>query len=779
MTSIPSSPSQELSSPLGRPVLRSEDRRLVTGQGRFVADLELEGAAHVVFVLSPIAHARIASIDTAAARGAPGVLAVVTAADLGLGPLAPMPVDDQRMARPWLADGVVRYVGEPVAALVAEEQAQAVDAAELVETDYDPLDVVVDPRAAAADETLLFPEAGTNTCMRLPAPEAPGPDLLDGCEVVVRLSMTHRRMAACPIEPRCAAASWGEDGRLTFWASTQAPHRLRSLLAATLGLEPDRVRVIVGEVGGAFGAKNGTSREEVLVGWLARQLGRPLRWAETRSDSMVGMHHGRGLVQDVELGGRRDGTLLAYRLRVVQDAGAYPLFGGLLVQRAKVLASGAYAIDRVECSGRAVVTNATPVGPVRGAGRPEANIAIERAVDRFAAETGTDPAGLRRRNLVPASAFPYTTATGTVYDSGDYHALLDSVLEAGGYAGLRAEQAARRRAGDPLLLGIGIGMFVEVADSVGGGELGAVEVTADGGAVVRSGSTPHGQGHHTAWAQLVCDRLGIPMDRIEVRSGDTDQVPAGIGTFSSRSAQAGGTALHRAAVQVLDQARRLGAELLEADPADLVLDRASGRLHVAGSPDRGRTWAELARHAAERDTALAFEVLPGQDGAPAPAWPSGAVLAAVEVDAPTGAVRVRKLVTCDDAGRVLNPLLVAGQVHGGLALGVAHALLEEFVYDEDGNPKTANFGDYGVITADVLPRYELHELESPAPGNDLGVKGVGEAGTVGAPAAVLNAVVDALAHLGVRHLDPPATPERVLRAITEASGETNQEGPGP
>ncbi len=774
------SASQEFTSPLGRPVPRTEDRLLVTGRGRYVADLALEGAAHVVFVNSPIAHARITSVEVGAARAAPGVRAVVAADDLGLEPLAPLPMHDQRMVRPWLADGVVRYVGEPVVALVADEQAQAVDAAELVEIDYDPLEAVVSPRDAATDRVLLFPETGTNTCARLEVDEDPA--LFDGCEVVVDLSMTHPRLAACPIEPRCAAAAWSADGRggrLTFWASTQAPHRLRSLLAATLGLEPDRVRVIVGEVGGAFGAKNGTSREEVLVGWLARQLGRPLRWAETRSDSMVGMHHGRGLVQDVELGGRRDGTLLAYRLRVVQDAGAYPLFGGLLVQRAKVLASGAYAIGKVECSGRAVVTNATPVGPVRGAGRPEANIAIERAVDRFAAETGTDPAELRRRNLVPASAFPYTTATGTVYDSGDYHALLDSVLEAGGYAGLRAEQAARRRAGDPLLLGIGIGMFVEVADSVGGGELGAVEVTADGGAVVRSGSTPHGQGHHTAWAQLVCDRLGIPMDRIEVRSGDTDQVPAGIGTFSSRSAQAGGTALHRAAVQVLDQARRLGAELLEADPADLVLDRASGRLHVAGSPDRGRTWAELARHAAERDTALAFEVLPGQDGAPAPAWPSGAVLAAVEVDSPTGAVRVRKLVTCDDAGRVLNPLLVAGQVHGGLALGVAHALLEEFVYDEDGNPKTANFGDYGVITADVLPRYELHELESPAPGNDLGVKGVGEAGTVGAPAAVLNAVVDALAHLGVRHLDPPATPERVLRAITEASGETNQEGPGP
>lgn len=763
------SASQEFSSPLGRPVPRTEDRPLVTGQGRYVADLQLQGSAEVVFVNSPIAHARVASVDVAAARAAPGVLAVVAAADLGLEPMAPMPMHDQRMKRPWLADGVVRYVGEPVVALVAEQQAQAVDAAELVEIDYDPLEAVISPREAVSDRVLLFPEAGTNTCMRMEAGEDPA--LFDGCEVVVALSMTHPRLAACPIEPRCAAAAWGADGRLTFWASTQAPHRLRANLAGALGLEPGQVRVIVGEVGGAFGAKNGSSREEVLVGWLARQLGRPLRWVETRSDSMVGMHHGRGLVQDVRLGGRQDGTLLAYRVRVLQDAGAYPLFAGPLVARAKVLASGVYAIGRVECSGRAVLTNATPTGPVRGAGRPEANIVIERAVDRFAAEIGMDPAEVRRRNLVPADAFPWTSPTGTVYDSGDYQALLDSVMEAGGYAELRAEQARRRRSNDPVPLGVGLGMFVEVADGVGGGEYGAVEITGDGGAIVRSGSSPHGQGHQTTWAQLACDRLGIPMERIEVRSGDTDEIPAGIGTFASRSAQAGGSALHRAAVQVVAQARRLAADLLEADPADVVLDRASGRLHLAGSPERGHTWGELATAAAARHTALAFEVRPGADGAPGPSWPSGAVLAAVEVDTETGEVRIDRLVTCDDAGHLLNPLLVRGQVHGALALGVAHALFEEFTYDEDGNPKTANFGDYAVITADVLPRYELHEISSPAPGNELGVKGVGEAGTVGTPAAILNAVVDALAHLGVRHLELPATPERVLRAIMEASGE--------
>src|SRR6266487_2010675 len=672
----------EFASPLGRPVPRTEDGPLVTGQGRYVADLKLEGAAQVVFVNSPIAHARIASVDVTAARAAPGVLAVVTAGDLGLEPARPLPMHDQRMVRPWLADGVVRYVGEPVVALVADEQARAVDAAELVEIDYDPLEAVVSPREAATDQVLLFPEAGTNTCMRLEASEDPG--LFDDCEVVVELSMAHPRLAACPIEPRCAAAAWGEDGRL---------------------------------------------------------------------------------------GGRRDGMLLAYRMRVVQDAGAYPLFAGPLVMRARVLASGVYAIGRVECSGRAVLTNATPTGPVRGAGRPEANIVIERAVERFATEIGMDPAEVRRRNLVPRDAFPWTTPTGAVYDSGDYQALLDSVIEAGSYGELRAEQARRREAGDPVALGVGLGMFVEVADGVGAGEYGAVEITAGGGAIVRSGASPHGQGHRTTWAQLASDRLGIPMDRIEVRSGDTDEIPAGIGTFASRSAQAAGTAVHRAAVEVVVQARRLAAELLEVDPEDVVLDRAAGRLHLAGLPERGHTWAELAAAAAGRGDGLAFEVRPGGDGAPGPSWPSGAVLAAVAVDTETGEVRIDRLVSCDDAGHLLNPLLVRGQVHGALALGVAHALFEEFSYDEDGNPKTANFGDYAVITADVLPRYQLREIESPASGNELGVKGVGEAGTVGTPAAILNAVVDALAHLGVRHLELPATPERVLRAIIEATGE--------
>lgn len=752
-------------SPLGRSVTRVEDQRLLTGQGRYAGDIAPEGAAHLTFVGSPVAHAVIRSIDVDAAAAAPGVVAVVTAADLDIAPRPPhVPAFEQRMARPYLADGVVRYVGEPVAAVVAETQAQAVDAAELVDVDYEPLPAVVGPRLAADDETLLFPEAGSNVCHEVPADA--GADPFADCEVVVDLEMTHQRMAACPIEPRAAVADW-RDGRLTFFASTQSAHRMRERLCNALGLEPHQVRVVTPEVGGAFGAKPGGDTEEVVVGWAARRLGRPVRWAEIRTASMTGMHHGRALAQEITIGGRRDGTVLAYRNRVTQDMGAYPEFPMSPVARAVGLASGVYAIPRVECHGRAVVTTTTPVGAVRGAGRPEANIAVERAMDAFAREIGMDPAEVRRKNLVPADAFPYTTPTGSVYDSGDYHRLLETVLDAGHYDKLRAEQERRRAAGDPVLLGVGLGLFVEIAGGSPLGEYGAVEVVPEGRAVLRTGSTAHGQGHQTTFAQVVSDRLGIPMDRVEVRYGDTDEVPAGVGTFGSRSAQLGGSAAHLASLQVLDQAKRLAAELLEANPADIALDREASRLTVAGSPTKGFDWAELARAAADAGQRLFAEVPHTQ--AREAAWPSGAVLAAVEVDSETGRVTVRSLVTCDDVGLAINPLVIAGQVHGGLALGVAHALLEEFVYDADGNPLTANLSDYPAVTADVLPSFELHHVEIPSPGNELGVKGVGEAGTVGAPAAVLNAVIDALAHLGVRHISPPATPAKVLAAIPSAS----------
>jgi carbon-monoxide dehydrogenase large subunit len=641
----------------------------------------------------------------------------------------------------------------------------AVDAAELVIVDYEPLAPLVDPREAAQDEVLLHPSAGTNTCVAM---EGDFSELFFAdCEVVVQLEMIHQRMAPCPIEPRAATATW-EHGRLTYWASTAEPHGLRSRLAQVLGLDERQVRVLAPEVGGAFGAKGGDYPEELVVGAVARRLGRPVKWVETRSDSMVGLYHGRALVQRVELGGLRDGSLLAYRIDALQDSGAYPTWAPLLVGRARVLASGAYAIPRIESRGRAVVTSTTPVSTLRGAGRPEANIAIERAVDSFAAEIGMDPAAVRAKNLIPAETFPHTTATGSVYDSGDYHGLLNRVLASGDYEALREEQSQRRAAGDPLLLGVGLGLYVEISDAEPLGEYAAIEIAADGRAIVSTGASPHGQGHETVFAQLVASRLGMPMDLVEVCYGDTDRVPVGIGSFSSRTAQAGGSAIHRVSLEVLSQAQRLVADVFEVDEQDVSPSVAHGGLVVAGSPTLRMTWQELAEAASARGTTLAAERFPVSEQTPA--WPSGATLAVIDIDSETGVVTLRSLVTCDDVGRVLNPLIVAGQIHGGLALGVSHALVEEFIYDEWGNPLTGNFGDYAVITADRVPRYILEHISTPSPGNDLGAKGVGEAGTVGAPAAILNAVVDALSHLGVKHLSPPATPERVLNAIHEVRG---------
>jgi carbon-monoxide dehydrogenase large subunit len=431
------------------------------------------------------------------------------------------------------------------------------------------------------------------------------------------------------------------------------------------------------------------------------------------------------------------------------------------------MAAWVYAIPRVECTSRSVVTNTTSTMAYRGAGRPEATAAVERAVDLFAAEIGMDPAEVRRINLVPVGAFPYTTPTGTVYDSGDYAAALERLIEVCGYAELREEQARRRSAGDAVQMGLGLSVYVEITNGVPGGEYAGLEVRGDGRVVVRSGTSPHGQGHATAWAMLASERLGIPMDSIEVIFNDTDLVRSGVGTFGSRSLQVGGMAVDQAAVAVLDRGRRLLAELLEADPADIVVDPAGARLHVAGTPAAGRSWAELAVAAQERGDPLAVDVDFQPQGA---TFPFGAHLAVVDVDTETGGVVLRRLVAVDDAGRIVNPLLAEGQRHGGIAQGVAQALLEEVLYDPDGNPVTSTFADYGIISACELPSFELVPMETPTPLNELGVKGIGESGTIGAGPAVQNAVVDALSHLGIRHVDMPATPQRVWTAVREARG---------
>ncbi|GHF24985.1 carbon-monoxide dehydrogenase large subunit [Amycolatopsis deserti] len=739
---------------VGTRVVRIEDQQLITQGGTYVEDLRVEaltGAVHAVFVRSPIAHARITSIDTSAALEAPGVVAVYTAADLDLAPRKAGPV-----VEPWLADEVVRYVGEPVALVLTEERYQLADAAELVDVDYDPLDVVASIDSALSDETVLFADQGTNLL------QTTGGEFdekaFDDCEVVVTQTILNQRVAPAPLEVRGAACAWGEDGRLTLWLSTQNAQISRSTVAKGLGVESKDVRVITPDVGGGFGAKIGTDPESVVLGWASKRSGRPIRWVETRSENLVAMTHGRAQQNTVTIGGRRDGTVLAFRLEVVQDAGAYPrtMFLPTLTE---LMATGVYHFPKVETSSKAVVTNTTPIAAYRGAGRPEAAAAVERAMDLFAAEIGMDPAQVRRVNFIRPDEFPYQTPTGANYDTGEYAKVLDQVLEAGGYEQLRAEQARRREAGDPVVLGLGLSAYVEVTGNDRAGEAGKVHINPDGTVTAWTGASPHGQGLDTTLAMLLSDQLGVPMEKISIRHGDTDEVPRAIGTFGSRSLQLGGSALRQAADQVIEQARALAADRLEASPDDIEL--VDGAFQVRGAPASGSvSWAQVAEQAD-----LTADVWFG-DGAPT--FPFGAHLAVVEVDTLTGKVELTRIIACDDAGPIVNPLAFQGQRHGGLGQGAAQALLEVMNYDADGNPTTATLADYSFITATELPDFELVDSETPTTRNLLGVKGIGEAATIGATPAVHNAVVDALSHLGVRHLDMPTTPLRVWQALTDA-----------
>jgi carbon-monoxide dehydrogenase large subunit len=590
-------------------------------------------------------------------------------------------------------------------------------------------------------------------------------DLFEGCDVVIRQRMVNQRVAPCPLEVRASAAKW-EDGHLTQWSTTQAPHSVKDTLVQLFELQPDQVRVIAPDVGGGFGAKIGGYPEELFVAWVSRRIDRPARWVETRSESMMTLGHGRGQIQEAELGGTRDGKLLGYKLTITQDAGAYPNFGAFLPVMTRLMLTGVYDITKTEFSSCSVATNTNPTVAYRGAGRPEATAAIERMVDIFADEIGMDPAELRRKNLIGKERFPFTTAVGTTYDIGDYEQALDRVLEAAGYAELREEQRQRRDSGDTKQMGIGLSTYVEVTNGIPGSEFGAVEVLADGKALVRTGTSPHGQGHVTAWAMLVADQLGIPVEDVEVIHGDTDEVPRGVGTFGSKSLQSGGVAVHQAAERVVEKAKKLVADLLEANPNDIELDKENRRFHVAGTPSVTKSWAELVE--ASGDAGLSAEV---DFAAPGPTFPFGAHIVVAEVDTETGQVHLERIIAVDDAGRLMNPLIAEGQVHGGLAQGVAQALMEEMCYDDQGNPITANLADYAFVSAAELPSFETHPMETPTPINPLGAKGIGESGTIGSTPAVQNAVVDALSHLGVRHVDMPTTPIRVWSAIKEAKGD--------
>ncbi len=755
---------------LGTRVLRTEDPRFLTTGGVYtedVGDEQLAGACHVFFVRSPVAHALVRGVDVSGALAVPGVLAAYTAADLaGLPEVTPMMprLLNQQMRHRLLASDRVRYVGEPVAAVVTEQPYQGEDAVELVDVDYEPLPAVVSMDEALAAGTLLFPEAGTNVAAVFGDPAGLAGDLFDGCDVVVSETITNQRVAPAPMEGRAAAAAWGADGRLTAWIPNQGAQGSRGALAGLLGVDAAGVRIITPDVGGAFGAKFGADPEHAIVAWVARELGRPARWTETRYENLIAMTHGRAQQQTITIGGRRDGTVLAYRLEVLQDAGAYPRIGAILPSLTILMAPGPYEIPRAEAVGRTVVTNTTPIGAYRGAGRPEATAALERAIDLFAAEIGADPADVRRANLLAPFTEPHRTAFGALYDSGDYAAALDKALAVAGYGELRAEQARRRERGDVLALGIGLASYVEITG--GGDEAGApnenatVEVHPDGSATILTGTSPHGQGHATAWAMLASDKLGIPVDKITLKWGDTDLVPEGGGTGGSRSLQQGGAAVSQASDELLEIARGRAADKLEASAADLVFDIGRSTFAVAGDPDAAVPLAGLAQ--AERLFVHTVFTAPGAT------FPFGTHVAVAEVDTETGKVFLRRVVTVDDAGFVLNPLLAEGQRHGGIAQGAAQALLEEVVYDEDGNPLTASFADYPIVSATEMPSFELADMATLTTYNPLGAKGIGEAGTIGATPAVQNAVVDALAHLGVRHVDMPTSPQRVYRALAAA-----------
>ena len=748
---------------LGTRVLRTEDPGLLTGSRKYVADLSLAGKLHAVFVRSDVAHGTINAIHTEDAVGMPGVVEILTFDTLGVAPHHGFATVHPDFARPPLADGTVRFVGEPIAVVLAETFEQGEDAAGMVWADIDPLPTYVDAEDALADGTVeIFAGHGSNEATVIV--DKPRTDL-SAADVVVRGRYVNQRLAVVPMEPDCCAAEVDENGRLTFWASTQMPHGLHGQLAAALGMEPADIRVVTPQVGGGFGGKAGIHAEYSVVAAATRRTGRPVVWVPPRSDDMKALPHSRGQIQYAELGCTRDGDFTGLRVRLVGDAGAYPSVGAFLPGGTRRMAQGTYAFPTIEFDVAVAVTNTTPMGAYRGAGRPEATALLERLVDQAALELGIDPIAIRRRNFLGDDVFPFRTLTGNTYDSGRYNFPLDRAAEAVGYDDLRAEQARRRQAGDEVLLGIGVAAYVEITAGGGADEFGAVEVHDDGTATIYAGTQSHGQGHQTAYAMLVADQTGIPVGNITLVDGDTDRVRTGGGTGGSRSLQLGGSAVRGATEAMVAKAKQLAARLLEADEADIVVDTAAGTIGVAGVPAQALTWGELAVKAGEAGEQLDGEFDFHQEGA---TFPFGAHIAVVEVDSGTGKVRLIRHVAVDDCGTVLAPLLVEGQQHGGIAAGVGQALFEEVRFDGDGNPITSNLADYAMPSAAELPSFEVYSTETPTPLNPLGAKGIGEAATIGATPAVQNAVIDAVAHLGVRHIDLPCTPERVWRTVRDA-----------
>jgi aerobic carbon-monoxide dehydrogenase large subunit len=773
---------------LGQPIKRREDRRLVSGRGRFVDDIAPADMLHCVFLRSPFAHAEIERIDASAARALPGVIDVFAGDDIDIEVETVAFLPGQVTPRqPALAGAEVNYVGEVVAVVLAESRYVAQDALELIEVDYKPLPAITDPEdALETSSPLVHSDLGTNRCFRYPVGGTGVDEGFASAEITLSERFRINRIIASPLEGRGLVASWNaDDETMTVWASTQIPFAQRAFFARAAGLPEHRMRVIVPDVGGAFGQKLNTYREELVCVYLARRSERSVKWVEDRTENFAGGCHARDQLQDVELAARRDGTITALRFRILADLGAFlqtqtttvPALTGLL-------ASGAYAVPAVGGEVIGVFTNKTPTDAYRGAGKPEAAFLIERLIDVLARELELDPAEVRRRNFIPDGAFPHRTATGLDYDSGRYVHVLEKALELADYARLRREQARARAEG--RLVGVGLSTYIELAsfgpsDSCAklfgmeapGYESGTIRLLPSGEAIVFSGSTPSGQGHETAWAQVVSDALGIPIDDVELRFGDTDTAPQGVGTFGSRSAVIAGSALKLSAEKIIAKARLLAAHWLEAAEDDL--EFRDGRFSVAGVPHIGMTLGEVAR-ASYLGQRFPEGVEPGLEATtffdpPNFTFPFGAHVAVVEVDRETGAVKILRYVAVDDYGNIINPMLVEGQLHGGLAQGIGQALCEEVRYDASGQLETATYSEYPLPTSETLPSFESALECTPSPVNPLGLKGCGESGATGAPAAIVNAVIDALSPFGVRHIDMPLLPEKVWSAVNRAQGQ--------
>jgi carbon-monoxide dehydrogenase large subunit len=773
-------------SELGKARLRKEDARLVTGQTNWTDNMVLPGMLHMAFARSPFAHARITSVDLTAARSMPGVIAVFAgsdfAAEQGSLPCAwPVTPDIVIPAHPPMATEEVRYVGEAVAVVVARDRYAAADAAAAVDVEYDPLPAVLDIRTALDESSPQVHEAG-NKSYEWPFAQGDIDAAFAGAPVVIERNYRQQRLIPAAMEPRAVVANCVAD-EITLWSATQIPHVLRFALSAFFAIPEQNIRVIAPDVGGGFGSKLQVTAEEVLAVLVARRLGKPVKWTESRSEGNMTVHHGRDQWQRIRVAADSDGRLRGLSVDLLADMGAYlmlvtpgvPLLGAFMFPA--IYKMDAYSF---KCTG--VFTTKMPTDAYRGAGRPEATFAIERIMDELAAELGMDPLEIRERNWIKHEEFPYTTIATLVYDSGNYEAATARARELFHYDELRAEQQRRRAAGDPVQLGIGVSTFTEMcglapsrvlgslAYGAGGWEHASVRMLPTGKVEVVTGSSAHGQGHETAWSQIVAAKLGIPFEDIRVLHGDTQVSPKGMDTYGSRSLTVGGIALNNACQKVIDKAKVIASALLEAPPEDVTFD--NGVFTAGGASGATKTIQEIALATfAAHNLPEGVEPSLDSDATFDPdnfSFPHGTHLCAAEVDTETGRVTLRSYVAVDDVGKVVNPLIVEGQVHGGLAQGIAQALYEEAVYDDDGNLLTTTLADYLIPSAADLPHFTTERTETPATTNALGVKGVGEAGTIASTPAVVNAVVDAVRHLGVRDVPMPCTPEHVWRAIQTA-----------